>query len=191
MDSYPLNWPSGKAREKYPVRNCRFEAVMATATRDLLHEVKLLGGRDLVISSNVRLKSNGLPYSNEPEPIDKGVAVYFMYKKKQMCFACDKWNLVRDNLWAITKTISALRGIERWGSGDMVEQAFTGFTALPAAEQPWQVLGVSSTATEDEIQAAYRRLASENHPDKGGDEHYMARINYARDVLLENICGDK
>jgi hypothetical protein len=31
-----------------------------------------------------------------------------------MCFACDRWDSVGDNVYAITKTIKALRGIERW-----------------------------------------------------------------------------
>jgi curved DNA-binding protein CbpA len=66
----------------------------------------------------------------------------------------------------------------------MVEQAFTGFVALPAPEQPWQVLGLdTSTPTPDQVEAAYRRLASEHHPDRGGDTHQMARINAARDAL--------
>jgi curved DNA-binding protein CbpA len=35
----------------------------------------------------------------------------------------------------------------------------------------------------DEIDKAYRQLASKHHPDKGGDPSEMARINRARDAL--------
>jgi hypothetical protein len=49
-----------------------------------------------------------------------------------MCFACDRWDSVADNVQAIRKTIEALRGIERWGTGDMVQRAFAGFVALPS-----------------------------------------------------------
>ena len=53
--------------------------------------------------------------------------------------------------------------------------------ALPAPEQWFQVLGVASTATCAEIDAAYRALAMKHHPDRGGDAREMARINIARD----------
>jgi DnaJ domain/AP2 domain len=46
-------------------------------------------------------------------------------------------------------------------------------------------LGVGAHASREEIERAYRLLASEHHPDKGGDEQQMARINRARDALLE------
>ena len=68
-----------------------------------------------------------------------------------MCFACDKWRDVYDNIYAIGKTIEALRGIERWGTGDMVEQAFTGFVALPSPKSPWEILGVPSRATARDV----------------------------------------
>jgi len=57
-----------------------------------------------------------------------------------MCLACDRWDKVQDNIYAIAMTIEPLRGIERWGSGSMVEQAFTGFFALPAPKSPWEIL---------------------------------------------------
>lgn len=88
---------------------------------------------------------------------------------------------------AIAKTIEALRGIARWGTGDMLEAAFTGFMALPApgAESEWwEVLGVARNCTRDDISAAYRRLASINHPDRGGSTATMAAINAARDKGL-------
>lgn len=66
----------------------------------------------------------------------------------------------------------------------MIEAAFTGFTALPAPEQSWQVLGVAHDATREQIEAAHRRLAMEHHPDRGGDGDRMARINAARDAML-------
>jgi hypothetical protein len=185
IEAYPLTWPPGRPRD--PVRGqAPFRTQLGAAISEVKREVELLGGRDLVISSNLPLRRDGMPYAKAPGFMDPAVAVYFTYTKKPMCFACDYWNRIEDNMHAIGLTIGALRGIKRWGSGDMMQQAFTGFIALPAPEQPFQVLGVSATATREEIETAYKRLAMQHHPDRGGDSSQMARINSARDSLLEN-----
>lgn len=187
IEAFPLQWPAGRPRTKWPERS-NFEVTLGKAIKDVQEEVRRLGGSGLVISSNLPLRRDGMPYANASQPADRGVAVYFRYKRKPMCFACDRWNVIEDNLRAITKTIEALRGIERWGTGQMVEQAFTGFTALPAPEQPWQVLGLdTSRPTPEQIDDAYRRLAMQHHPDRGGDPQQMARINAARDELLRSM----
>lgn len=75
-----------------------------------------------------------------------------------------------------------MRAIERHGGAAILERAFTGFTALPApgaAREWWDVLGVPRNSSADEARAAFRRLASENHPDRGGSAERMAEINAA------------
>lgn len=47
------------------------------------------------------------------------------------------------------------------------------------------VLGLDENASEDEIQQAYRRLMAQMHPDKGGSDWMAARLNEAKDALLE------
>lgn len=188
LEAYPLTWPANRPRQRLTEYSRFRHPALGLTIKQVQAEVERLGGQELVISSNLPVKRNGTPYAAPQQPRDRGVAVYFTYKKKAMCFACDRWTTIEDNMRAIAKTIDALRGIERWGSGQMVEQAFTGFTALPAPEQAWQVLGVSSTAGADTIHEAYKRLASKYHPDKtGGDSNQMARINAARDQMMENF----
>ena len=49
----------------------------------------------------------------------------------------------------------------------------------------YSTLGVSKTATPDEIKKAYRKLASQHHPDKGGDKAKFQDIQVAYDTLSD------
>jgi hypothetical protein len=202
-EAYPLAWPEGRKRTLAGYREtANFTVSLGKARDNVVHEVTLLvGGRygpdpHIVISSNLQLRRDGLPLASQRQPDDPGVAVYFVYKKRQMSFACDRWLKIEHNMQAIAKTIEALRGIARWGTGDMLEAAFTGFTALPppateaSAQQPrlrhWRDVFGTAVQTREQLQEVYRRLASAHHPDRGGDQAKMAELNDARrQALLE------
>lgn len=47
----------------------------------------------------------------------------------------------------------------------------------------YKILGLSKNASSDEIKRAYRKLAQEYHPDKGGDPEKFKEINEAYQVL--------
>lgn len=144
-----------------------------------MKEIDLLGGKNVVLSSNVPLRRDGLPLAGQAQPKDPGVAIYFLYKEKQMAFACDRWWRIEENIQAIKKTIEALRGIARWGTGDMLQAAFEGFTALPQPKSWAEILKVPPDAFIDTIEAHYKILARKHHPDQGGSEAAMAEINAA------------
>lgn len=196
FEAYPLQWPTGRPRTDHWRRErAKFDVSFARARDNIIREVTLLaGGRfgpdpAIVISTNTALRRDGLPLANQRQPDDPGVAVYFVHKKRQMSFACDRWDRIEHNMQAIAKTIEALRGISRWGTGDMLEAAFTGFTALPSPSvaPAWQeVLELAHVTrpTREQIDHAYRRLASAHHPDRGGDASRMASINAARQQAL-------
>jgi hypothetical protein len=178
MEAHPLQWPAGKPRTRNP-EHSRFRSNFVKTRDELLREIRLIGGALPVISTNMPLRRDGLPLAARRLPDDKGVAVYFSLKGQPLCFACDRWDAVEDNMQAIRRTIEALRGIERWGSGNMVEQAFTGFLCLPGTS-PWDILGIRAGAAKGEIEAAYRKKAKLLHPDCGGSDEAMSNLNRAR-----------
>jgi len=50
----------------------------------------------------------------------------------------------------------------------------------------YEVLGVSKSASEDEIKKAFRKAAVKYHPDKeGGDEEKFKEVNEAYEVLKD------
>ena len=188
IEAYPLTWPQGwprknphqRSRAKFSTSG-RVLSVMDGIQRVLL-ELERLGVKrdDLVISTDIPTRLDGLPRSDR-SVADPGVAVYWRKGKDTRCMAIDRYDRVADNLAAIAATLEAMRAIERHGGAEILDRAFTGFVALPAPVQWWQVLGVAENATGEEIDAAWRRLAARHHPDRGGDNAQMARINAARD----------
>jgi hypothetical protein len=178
VEAHPLHWPVGWPRVKRRER-ARFDASFSRARDDLFSQLRLLGARYIVLSTNIPLRRDGRPYANQPEPNDPGVAVYFEHDGKQMTFACDRWDRVRDNIRAVGKTIEAIRGIERWGASDMMERAFSAFEALPAPGNWRDDLGVGRDATADDVKRKFRDLVKIHHPDCGGDPEQFQRINRA------------
>ena len=197
--AYPLAWPAGWKRTNNPERSnfhsksgkySKQPRSVAKARDEVLLQLERIVATSAVISTNIQTTLAGVPYSNRAEPEDRGAAVYFVTQGKEQCIPCDKWDRVADNLWAIAKTLDALRGIERWGAKEMVDAAFRGFEALPAPGQihlgqrkPWhEVLQVSPDADKEIIQVAYRRLARKYHPDnqQTGDENKFHEIEKAK-----------
>ena len=46
----------------------------------------------------------------------------------------------------------------------------------PTATSPYEVLGVSPEASDDEVERAFRRRVHVHHPDKGGTEEGLRRV---------------
>lgn len=196
IEAYPLYWPDGWKRTKPLWREpSKFKSTFAVARDELIAEIERLRGRgrrldtQAVLSTNVALRQDGLPYANQREPDDPGVAVYFQYRGKPMCFACDKYRKVWENLVAIRKTIEAIRGIERWGASDMMERAFSGFVALPGND--WRsVLGYDGHGGIDAAEAAYKRLRGQTHPDRpGGSSEAFQRVLRAWNEAQAELRG--
>lgn len=178
---WPIDWPRTKSRTRPPYR-----VSFGRARDDVIWQLRQMSVPDweVVISSNIPLRRDGLPVANAGRLADPGIAVYFVRKKQRQVVACDKWDTVDGNMRAINITIESLRSIERAGASELLERAFTGFKALPAPGEGtsggwWQVLGVEATAPMEVVKAAYRKLAGELHPDKGGDAGAMAMVNRA------------
>lgn len=195
VEAYPLQWPVGWPRtERYRVKNGAYTVPFIRARDDVFRSVRLLGGRDVVLSTNIPLRRDGIPLAGQRQPDDVGVAVYWTDpKKKPRVIACDAWRKVDHNVRAVGLALEGLRSIDRAGASQILERAFTGFAALPAPMGgDWrQVLGFApgTRPMRGQIEDAYRARVHTAHPDTGGSHDLMVALNDARAAALREIGG--
>jgi len=175
ITQHPLYWPEGWKRNKSP-ENSRFgDHSIKKAIDMVLHQLHHMGTPNymVIFSTNLKLRNDGLPYSSQKEPIDSGVSVWWKTGNKweeQKVMAVDDYNTCSENLWAIAKTLEALRGIERWSSSEIINRTFKGFTALPPPSGGgWCVILQCDVNDFDLAKHNYMRLRSKHHSDNGGD----------------------
>lgn len=180
IQAYPLQWPHHLTRSKRKKRS-RFKAgrsasdgrsKFVAAVQGIRAELRRHGAKNVVISSNVPLRLDGLPRASFKRPDDTGVAVYFYLNNDTRVIACDAWLSVTENMHAIFLSLENIRALERWECSDIMKSAFAGMRALPESATPssWrQILGVCSTSGFKEVKSAWRSRAKQAH----GDELYV------------------
>lgn len=202
ITAYPLTWPDGwkrtvshrRTRARFGKKTGTYGGLnaitVATALGELYYQLRVMGFQDwqIILSTNLALRLDGYPRSGQAEPTDPGTSVWWRKDQDQQfkVIAIDQYDRVADNIYAIAKTLEAMRGIERWGGGEILERTFTGFTALPSpgmVNGPHEVLEVSRLASEADLKDAYRRMLSKSHPDKGGTTEWFHQVREAGKAL--------
>lgn len=84
-------------------------------------------------------------------------------------------------LWGMRAYLLA-RQIRASGQQAPAQQSRQAMARVEALE----ILGLQEGASADEIEAAYKALIVKNHPDQGGTDWLAARLNEARDILLND-----
>jgi hypothetical protein len=186
--AFPLSWPAhfprARSRERGAFKTTLHGAL--TNVEGSLRKFAADSGKKLegvVMSSNVTL--------GVARPADPGVAVWFTWDGLGVCIAVDRYETVEANLQAIHHIIEARRTELRHGTLALVRATFQGFLSLPAPKgSHWtEVLQIPKDAKRDDVKAAYRRYASQHHPDKpGGSHEKMAELNRAQEQALQECA---
>jgi hypothetical protein len=213
LRAYPLTWPDGwrrtdalrRTRAAFGKSVQRADASwrskealsIAEATARVLTELNRMGVNEnnVVLSTNLKLRLDGYPRSDQANPADPGAAVYWRKtdKSPMKCMAIDRYDRVEGNLAAIAATLEAMRAIERHGGAEIMERTFQGFAALPAkASSTWKAqleLDPQRDYTEAEIETQFRKLANQHHPDKGGDPARFREVTEARAAARQELAS--
>lgn len=112
MKPFPLNFPADRPRCRHR-ETARTSVSLADARDHLRKQLDMLGATHVVISSNAKLRIDGLPYSKQPTVADPGVAVYFRLRGSTMtyCMSCDLNDSISGNLRAVGLSLGELRAI--------------------------------------------------------------------------------
>ncbi len=76
-----------------------------------------------------------------------------------------------------------LKWRETWEETDRSKQSGTG---AMSHDEALAVLGLKAGATSQEVKNAHRRLMKDFHPDRGGSDYLAAKINQAKDILVQD-----
>jgi hypothetical protein len=181
-----------------------------TPMDELERELEHLKATDIVIESGHtrdQIRNDGWPRGGSA-PAHCDVRLYFKCKHGALRYECNRFDSWEGNLRAIGLWMQRQRlAIEEWGIGAGGE-AYRGFAALPASIQAeeWataedaarfllQVEGFPN-ADDDEIAGVvlepagtWKGAAKKAHPDAGGSNELMSKVNRAKDFIEKSQGG--
>lgn len=198
-------WTEPRTADRRPAQ---FKASWPDTQSLLAREAEYLGAELVVIQVDVTeqdLRRDGMIRANAR--IDfPGVRVSFDSRHGPLTYATDAFAYRyygsppdwQANVRAIALGLEALRKINRYGIGQRGE-AYVGWQALPQSangrmsrEEAAALLAMEADFAAEvllqnaqAVKTAHRAAARRHHPDLGGDGALFAKLNVARDVLLE------
>lgn len=172
----------------------------------LRYELARIKATDVVLEAGYKptqLRNDGWPMATA-SPEHSAVRVWFKAKRQSLCFQYDGWRDVEMNVYMIALTLERLRAVERYGCTQSDEQ-YRGWSQLPPGTGKGPIVAdefgsangarlfLAETAGvplhRDVIDAdLYRAAARRAHPDQGGTNELMAKVNRAKEYI-ENRPG--
>ena len=145
-------------------------------------------------------KINGAPFTEPKSKKPKPMTMTTAKKAVLAMFGCSTVTQLRKNktfnMSMTGETISLkskddwMKLYRRWVAVPEEERARTGPTCINGIDvlenfRPWHVFGLdSATASRDDVNTSFRKLAKIHHPDVGGDPSVFERLQKMKDSVL-------
>lgn len=197
---------------------CRFKTPPGSTISGLRCELARIGVGEAIIQMDLEdkdIRNDGQPRANA-NPERSRIIVSFVHPKQgALSYPC--WTFPRwiDNVRAVSKTLEALRAMDRYGA-TRTGQQYTGWKALPPgssaiipaqapsedmdiegcaellieyADQPYDEDLVEEVSTKMEVlKEIYKQASRNHHPDAvGGGDGDIIKINKAYEYIKQNI----
>jgi hypothetical protein len=172
-------------------RRSQYSASWTSIVNMLRGELREIGAAQIIIEMDVSeddIRNDGWIRSSA-RPRSVGVRLTFRCRYGELCYECGTWRDWEHNVYAIARTLRAQRMIAKDGAvkGD---QVYRGFKALPEQSVASDVdslkatlLGLAGLAAWTTLVDVHRSAARKCHPDVGGTEESMRRVNQIKDEL--------
>lgn len=146
----------------------------------LKHEIRLLGGDNIVIGAlfrEVDLRVDGFPRSGARMPPHPGIEISFDSRHGRLVYASDACRHWEDNVRSIALGLEALRAVDRHGISRQGQQ-YAGWKQLESG-------GPSIDRGRDLIRqhGSVRAALMATHPDQGGNPRDFADVQAARELI--------
>ncbi len=181
----PLTFPTGWTRTAQGATTVNRQFSKTTTIEDALHylqdEIAAIHADSAILYTNYESIHN--PGMRSKRGNSEGASLQLTVKGASGFLACDQWNTVAHNLYALHLAVRHLRMFEEWGvaTADFMLSAFSDKAAQTRAVQStgmadWMItLGLGPTATLDDANAMYRQRAKQ----AAADAHALLELNFA------------
>lgn len=167
----------------------------------LRYELARIKATNVIIEAGYKpnqVRADGWPYSNA-KPEHSQVRVSFERSGTPIAFLQVGFKAVEYNVWLIAMTLQALRAVDRYGCSQSGEQ-YKGWAQLPPGKESiaaaeWSSVeyamrflcqignGEVLSLLPADLDVVYRAAARKAHPDAGGSNELMAKVNRAKDYI--------
>lgn len=113
------------------------------------------------------------------------ITVVFVRSGQEQRFSLGSQERPIDNLRALYLGIESMRMNEVRGIGEIVREMYLQLPAPAKERDPYDVLQVNKDAPMALIDAAYRALAKERHPDSGGSVEAFKELQAAYEAVKQ------